>query len=135
MTATICAGPVDSSRGGQSGSHVWWYSARMNEWLKDVDGDAMAGYAAVMPAPTSTLGRRIVTCHADFHAGNLVRDEVSTIRLAHTHRKALAFALKAAPATLERPSDRAFSAIALPGGPEHHSGDRPRVHHGVLRGA
>ena len=63
------------------GSHVWWYSARMNEWLKDVDSDAMAAYAATMPAPTSTLGRRVVTCHGDFHAGNLVRDEVSTIRL------------------------------------------------------
>jgi hypothetical protein len=56
------------------GSHVWWYSARMDEWLKEVDGDVMAAYAATMPTPTSALGRRVVTCHGDFHAGNLVRD-------------------------------------------------------------
>ena len=79
------------------GSHVWWYSARMNEWLKDVDGDAIAAYAAAMPAPTSTLGRRVVTCHGDFHAGNLVRDEVRV----DGRRSAFAFPLKAAPATLE----------------------------------
>ena len=63
------------------GSHIWWYSARMSEWLKDVDADAIAAYSAVMPAPTSKLGRRVVTSHGDFHAGNLVRDGV---RRAHS---------------------------------------------------
>ena len=63
------------------GSHIWWYSARMSEWLKDVDADAIAAYSAVMPAPTSKLGGRVVTSHGDFHAGNLVRDGV---RRAHS---------------------------------------------------
>ena len=58
------------------GSHVWWYSARMQEWLEGVSGDTMAFYAATMPEPTSAFGKKIVTCHGDFHAGNLVRDEV-----------------------------------------------------------
>ena len=42
-------------------------------------GSQMRAYAATMPEPTSTWGKQIVTCHGDFHAGNLVRDEVSAV--------------------------------------------------------
>ena len=56
------------------GNHAWWYSARGQEWLDGFDGDEMATWAALLPPPVSKLGRRIVTVHGDFHAGNLIRD-------------------------------------------------------------
>ena len=56
------------------GNHAWWYSARMQEWLKGVGGDEMATWAAIMPKPSSALGGRVVTSHGDFHGGNILRD-------------------------------------------------------------
>ena len=69
------------------GNHTWFYSARGQEWLNDFDGDEMAAWAALLPPPVSTLGRRIVTVHGDFHAGNLIRSsDDSTMSSMSTHR-------------------------------------------------
>ena len=56
------------------GCHVWWFSARYDEWMGDWSPSTMAAFAALLPpAPASPAGARLVTVHGDYHAGNIIR--------------------------------------------------------------
>ena len=49
MSTHVTLPPAYAAVSVSDGSHVWWYAARMQEWLEGVSGDTMAFYAATMP--------------------------------------------------------------------------------------
>ena len=55
-------------------SHIWWYSCRTADLVTPhgTDPEWLAEYVQPMFTPQTKVGSRIVTCHGDLHAGNMI---------------------------------------------------------------
>ena len=56
------------------GCHVWWWAARPDTWLVDLDDECLAMWASdYFFEPQTDVGRRLVTSHGDLNEGNMLR--------------------------------------------------------------
>eukprot|EP00392_Amoebophrya_sp_AT5.2_P012903 g13010.t1 len=74
--------PLAYGGDASEGSHIWWYSCRTAQLLGDIattggqndeEKQWLAEYVQPMFTPLTAAGARIVTCHGDLHAGNILR--------------------------------------------------------------
>jgi thiamine kinase-like enzyme len=59
------------------GSHVWIKASKSSDWVRDgwLNEDSQKFAISCDKEPISTAGKRIVSCHMDFHYGNLVSNK------------------------------------------------------------
>ena len=62
------------------GSHVWFCTARKSLMAPLVDQELVAAWVRESPMLMSPHASRIVTCHADFHPGNVIRSSDGIVR-------------------------------------------------------